>query len=61
MKQIKLILLSIYILAGFVAGGHFYANEDSNAMQLGEKPIACVAVVMFNPIYWSYVYFKGKK
>lgn len=59
MKQIKLTLLSIYILIGFVAGGHFYANE--NTIRSGQKPIACMAVVMLNPIYWSYVYFKDKK
>ena len=58
MKNLKLSIL-FYFISGSLAGGHFFANEMINPRFQSQKVISCAGVVMFNPIYWSYVLFNG--
>lgn len=58
MKNLKLLIL-LYFISGSLAGGHFFANEMTDPKYQSQKVIACAGVVIFNPIYCSYVLFNG--
>jgi hypothetical protein len=54
---INKLLLSVYILSGILAYGHYWENSDIDWNEMN-KPVVGLMVLSLNPLYWSTVAFE---